>query len=170
MNNTNTQQQKTRFRFVDVRNHTAQTPLQKKLLHSKALITHAVTFHALADTIEAVATDCNMPLVVDIVKEIRKAADRYGDTFGEFSDDMRRQIAAHRYNNRQLLPALVSVLATEAKKVDQRYKDIDPRTEFNQNKHVAALKAMFAGEFVSKQMVKVVHQVIVDMREYQFND
>jgi hypothetical protein len=166
----NTKQQKPRFRFVDVRNHTAHTPMQKKLLHSKALITHAVTFHALADTIEALATDCNMQQAVDIVKEIRKEADRYGDTFGDFSDDMRRQIAAHRYNNRQLLPALVAVLATEAKKVDQRYKGIDPCTEFNQNKHVAALKALFAGEFVSKQMVITVQQVIVDMREHQFND
>jgi acetyl/propionyl-CoA carboxylase alpha subunit len=108
--------------------------------------------------------------VVELAKKIRKEADRYGDSFSAFSDDMQAQILALGYNRAQCLPSMANVLCVEALKINNEFLNVCPFREFTQLETAKALVKCFSGYFASGSQTKKIAELVLDMRKYQFKE
>lgn len=122
--------------------------------------------HALADCIETYATDLGLHEIVDMVIEIRKHGNRYGDDFVDIADYMKWDIDNLNYNTRQMLPALCTVLYSEAKKVDADF--LRENKEYTQLIIAKKINDYFKGEFISKAMIDSIKKVVIDIRINNF--
>lgn len=133
---------------------------------SKAQITRVVVMHSLADCIETYATDLNLRPLVDLCAEIRKEGNRYGDEFVNISEYLEFRISEYNYNIQELLPVLCFALYCESVKIQSDF--LRENKEYIQMETAKKIRDYFKGEFMSKEMISNIKNLIIDIRQNNF--
>ena len=139
-----------------------------KLKFNNKHITLVVITHSIADCIESYATDYKLTDLVELSSEIREKANRYGNDFVELSEYFEQQVSNLGYNKRQMLPVLCYILHREAKKIRDYFLNENPRKEYTQMETAIVIRDYFKGEFISKEMISKVSDIILEIRKNHF--
>jgi DNA-dependent RNA polymerase auxiliary subunit epsilon len=135
--------------------------------HNKR-ITLVITLHAICDCIESYSSDCNFKDLTSLATDIRKEANRYGENFSNLSEYMLEELNDLNYNKRQLLPALCFVLYREASKLEASFLQENSHSVYLQIETAKKIRDYFKGEFLSKEMIRKISEIFLEIRDKCF--
>lgn len=131
-------------------------------------ITLLVVVHCLADCIESYAVDLRLYDLTELAIDIRKEANRYGDSFSDLSDLMKEYLDGLNINKQQLLTAMCFVIHREGMKLRRYFLHENPRKIYIQEPTLIEIKNYFNGYFVSKSHIEEISKIILKMRKENF--